>query len=164
MTTIAYKDGKIAYDSRMLRGGKIIDDDHDKHTVATFQGRTAHFFGSGSVADINKLIEAYVVKDCSEDLNASCLVVEDGEIYEIGSGDGYWEVFVTEPCTSIGSGSDHAFTAMDLGLSAENAVHMSIKRDASSGGTVRVFDIESMQEVTQIPKEPDSGDGSEEHY
>ena len=31
MTTIAYKDGVIAYDSRLIRDDLIMSDDYDKH-------------------------------------------------------------------------------------------------------------------------------------
>jgi len=42
---------------------------------------------------------------------------------------------------AIGSGQDHALTAMDCGLSAKEAIKMAAKRDVNTGGRVRTFKI-----------------------
>jgi hypothetical protein len=42
------------------------------------------------------------------------------------------------PC-AIGSGTDHALTAMDMGATAEEAIGWAAKRDAGTGGTIRTF-------------------------
>ena len=55
MTTIAYKDGIIAYDSRCLCGNAIVDDNIDKHLA--IEG--LHFFFSGNTGDQVALLEAY---------------------------------------------------------------------------------------------------------
>jgi len=40
---------------------------------------------------------------------------------------------------SIGSGSDHALTAMDMGATAEKAVEMAMQRDICTGGRIRLY-------------------------
>ena len=42
---------------------------------------------------------------------------------------------------AIGSGADHAFTAMDCGCSAKEAVQMAVKRDTCTGGRIRSFKL-----------------------
>jgi ATP-dependent protease HslVU (ClpYQ) peptidase subunit len=42
-----------------------------------------------------------------------------------------------EKIGAIGSGEDYAITALDLGLTAEQAVAVAIKRDVFSGGKIR---------------------------
>lgn len=55
MTTIAYKDGVIAYDSRVTRSGTIVSDNAPKCQVVD----GVSFFLSGAVCDEKALIAAY---------------------------------------------------------------------------------------------------------
>jgi hypothetical protein len=43
--------------------------------------------------------------------------------------------------TAIGTGTDHAITAMDCGLSAREAVKMAMKRDTGTGGRIRTYKV-----------------------
>ncbi len=138
MTTIAYKDGIIAYDSRSVRGGTITNDDFDKCTII----KGVRFFLIGSVSDHDNLTGAYFGEEASKS-NATAFVVDNG-LYLIGIDDNglFWKQSLKQYKTySDGSGCDHALTAMDCGLSAKQAVKMAIKRDWGSGGKVRTFKV-----------------------
>lgn len=139
MTTIAYKDGIIAYDSRAVRGGTITNDDFNKHQIV----KDTHFFICGAVSDHKQLIDAYFGGENIPKSDATALVVSNGELYFIGiEENGFWKQPLEQyEIYSEGSGSDHAFTAMDLGCSAKEAVKIAIKRDSGSGGKVRTFKI-----------------------
>jgi 20S proteasome alpha/beta subunit len=141
MTTIAYKNGVIAYDSRVTSGSTIVDDDFDKKVSRD----GVSFFGTGSTPDIDGLIELYLGRENSaKDISASLIASKDGEITLVGwnQTDGIWKCKLdTKKPYAIGSGSDHAWTAMDCGLSSEQAVEMAKKRDSGSGGAVRTFSI-----------------------
>jgi len=141
MTTIAYKDGVIAYDSRMNAGATIVDDDFDKKTDRD----GVSFFCTGSSPDIENLIELYLGRDNgAHDISASAFVVKDGSMYLVGwnKTDGIWrDKLSPEKPYTIGSGSDHAWTAMDCGKSAVEAVELAKKRDSGTGGLVRSYKV-----------------------
>lgn len=139
MTTIAYKDGVVAYDSRSSSNGAIISDNYEKKAV---KNKVA-FFLSGTVADHPKFIDAYLGADCEEDLDAYGFCVDGGRLYRVGHSEGkvYREICELDEHYAAGSGSDHALTAMDLCLSAKEAVKMAMKRDTGTGGRVRTFKL-----------------------
>lgn len=137
MTTIAYKDGVIAYDSRISAGRTIIYDDVDKKR----EREGVFFFGTGSTSDINDLIGAYFGEEIIGECGASALVVHDGALMIIGYSEGkVWKSPVrADKPYAIGSGEDHAFTALDMGASAAEAVEMAAKRDTGTGGKIRTL-------------------------
>ena len=52
--------------------------------------------------------------------------------------DGFWKSPIPAGAIyAIGSGADHAITAMDMGASAIGAVEMAAKRDTGTGGIIR---------------------------
>lgn len=141
MTTIAYKDGVIAYDSQITSGETIVDDDANKMCE-----RDGHvLFCTGATPDIEKLIELYCGRPQeAEDISANALAVTNGVIYFVGwnTTDGLWKSVVAADKTySIGSGSYHAWTAMDCGKSAVEAVELAKKRDTGTGGLVRSYKV-----------------------
>ena len=144
MTTIAYKDGVIAYDSRSCRGTTIVDDDFDKRLEAD----GISFFITGAVCDAQKLIAAYFGEKHDSPVECSALVVSDGRLYMIGvdKESGLWieDLPLNKPYT-VGSGSDHAWTAMDMGATAYQAIGLAMKRDSCTGGNIRTFQIDSPQ-------------------
>ena len=145
MTTIAYKDGIIAYDSRCIDSdGVIVDDDYDKR----LSFRNLNFFFSGSPSQFDEFVELYNNRSSrSQVLNATCFVVDDGSLFLSSmrqSGD-EWIVWKEKlrfgnPC-AIGSGERFALVHMDHGLTAEEAVMETMKRDSNSGGRVRTFSV-----------------------
>lgn len=139
MTTIAYKDGIIAYDSRVSAGRTIIYDDVDKKR----ERDGVFFFGTGSTSEINELIGAYFGEEIVGECNAAAMVLHDGELMIIGYSDGKVfksPVYADKPY-AIGSGEDHALTAFDMGATAYQAVEMAAKRDTGTGGKIRTLTI-----------------------
>lgn len=165
MTTIATKDGVIAGEGRMSLGATIIKDDTVKvfninnhlvgvcgaaRAISTFvswlQKHTDYRMVSEQVGDLVDLIPP--VLEQSEDYTAlvvtpdkQVLLYEGGVPIDMG-----YDVHM-----AIGSGGDFALSAMDSGLSAEEAVKVAMKRDVYSGGTITVVALE--EEPEMIDKE-----------
>ncbi|GGU79148.1 proteasome subunit beta [Pseudomonas laurentiana] len=142
MTTIAYKDGVIAYDSRQTRSGSIVSDDCQKLTVVD----GVSFFLSGAVCDEKALIAAYFGTPSAAPVECSGYAVDGGKLLMVGYDDktGIWkqELDPANP-DAIGSGSAYALAAMDMGASAEGAVRAAMKRDIYTGGTIRTMTIKA---------------------
>jgi ATP-dependent protease HslVU (ClpYQ) peptidase subunit len=137
MTTIAYKDGVIAYDSRVCCDRTILDDDYDKRA----ERDGVHYFFCGAMADREFLIahdrgERRLRQKC----DSHALIWDGKNLWEAGFDQNgiFWKSpkRLDNPC-AIGSGTDHALTAMDMGADAAGAVEMAAKRDVCTGGTVR---------------------------
>lgn len=137
MTTIAYKDGIIAYDGRCTAGGTIIYDDYEKMR----ERDGAFFFGAGGMSEINDLIKAYHGEEITGDCGAAAIVCKDGVLSLITYDDGKVVESPVRPDKpyAIGSGRDHAYTALDMGASAYQAVEMAARRDTGTGGKIRTF-------------------------
>lgn len=141
MTTIAYKDGVIAYDGRVSAGGTIVYDDFDKKR----EREGVLFFGTGSVSEITELIGAYFGEGIAGECGASAMVLHDDTLTLISYEDGkvYKSLIIADRPYAIGSGRDHAFTAFDMGATAYQAVEMATKRDTGSGGLIRTHTIKA---------------------
>ena len=142
MTTIAYKNGVIAYDSRQTRNDRIVSDNASKCQVVS----GVSFFLSGAVCDEKALIAAYFGTPSPVPVECSGYVVDDGNLMMVGHDDktGIWkqELELSNP-DAIGSGASYALAAMDMGASAEGAVRAAMKRDIYTGGTIRSVIIDS---------------------
>ena len=141
MTTIAYKDGVIAYDSRVTRGSLIDHDDYEK--LIHRQGHRFLFTGCGP--DFAALIDEFLgVKAGDKPLDATGLVITNGRLCQIGRDveSGFWmdDVWAERPF-AIGSGRDFALAAMDMGATAKEAVAAAARRDVYTGGTIRTVTI-----------------------
>ncbi|MBX8534546.1 proteasome subunit beta [Pseudomonas cichorii] len=140
MTTIAYKDGVIAYDSRQVRGGTIVSDSCEKCQVVD----GVSFFLAGAVCDEKALIAAYFGTPSPVPVECSGYAVDGGKLLMVGHCDktGIWKLEL-DPANpdAIGSGSAYALAAMDMGASAEGAVRAAMKRDIYTGGKVRTVVI-----------------------
>ncbi|UNM17284.1 proteasome subunit beta [Pseudomonas sp. ArH3a] len=140
MTTIAYKDGVIAYDGRQTRNDRIVSDSAPKCQVVD----GVSFFLCGSVCDEKTLIAAYFGTTSPVPVECSGYVVDAGKLMMVGHEDntGIWkqELELSNP-DAIGSGSAYALAAMDMGASAEDAVRAAMKRDIYTGGTIRTMAI-----------------------
>ena len=140
MTTIAYKDGVIAYDSRITRDTEIVYDDfqkchEEKGVKFIFAGKTSHY---------PRLVAAYFGATEARDLQCSAIVVDADGLWYAGNdaGDGFWKSpLIGDKPYAIGSGGLHALTAMDMGATAAEAVEMAKKRDTCTGGLVRTLII-----------------------
>ena len=143
MTTIAYKDGIIAYDSRATAGDFIIDDDFDKKLE--YEGAT--FFLAGSLTDFAKFAECFVHEyKVPKNTNCVALVIYDGALWKAAvDADGMWKHKIeVSKHYAIGNGDQIAVAAMDLGQSAEDAIKAASARDTKTGGKIRVFKIEGL--------------------
>lgn len=136
MTTIAYKDGVIAYDSRSTRGTTILDDDTNKLQVV----KGVRFLCTGATCDFAALIAAFFGADAPSAVEASALAWDGSALWLVGHDDktGAWkDSLELDRPYAIGSGSNHALTAMDMGATAVEAIQMAKKRDTCTGGRVR---------------------------
>lgn len=142
MTTIAYKDGVIAYDSRVTDGNIISDDSFDKCFVVD----GVRFFLTGAVSDHVYLIDAYFKGKCPRrNIDSRAFVFDKGALSEcaISPGTGFWryDMRLDNPA-AIGSGAQFALAAMIMGASAEEAVRVAARLDSCTGGTIRTFRLE----------------------
>lgn len=140
MTTIAYKDGVIAYDSQITRGDVITYEDYEK----CIEQAGVKFFCCGTVSDYQRLVDAYFGAKPDGNIDATALVLDGDSLMMVAVDDttGLWKspVMRDRPY-AIGSGTPYAFAAMDMGASAEKAVEMAARRDTSTGGKVRTLRI-----------------------
>ena len=140
MTTIAYKDGVIAYDSRITRDTEILYDDFQKCR----EEKGVKFILAGKTSHYARLVAAYFGAAESRDLHCSAIIIDaDGLWYAVNDGeDGFWKSpLISEKPYAIGSGGLHALTAMDMGATAAEAVEMAKKRDTCTGGLVRTINL-----------------------
>lgn len=143
MTTIAYRNNVIAFDSRITADDTILYDDFDKSR--TVDGVT--FVICGELSGYDDLIAAYFgTKPAAPNTDNAALVVDSGKIWCIGIGEdgACWRspVMLDRPY-ALGSGSAYALAAMDLGVGAADAVQCAKARDPFSGGLVRTISIEA---------------------
>ena len=81
-------------------------------------------------------------KEMTSNVNAFVHDRKTGKLYLVGVGpnDHFWKFEMSkERHAAVGSGSDHALTAMDMGATAEEAVKMAMKRDVMTGGRIRLY-------------------------
>lgn len=145
MTTIAYKDGLIAYDSRCTSHiGVIFDDDCDKRVHKD----GVNFFLAGAPSDFDEFMEAYLKgTHLDRELSVSCFAAQSGKLYmsSVKEVKDTWIVW-KEPIRegnhcALGSGENFAVAYMDLGHSAPDAVKGAMLRDTNTGGKVRTFSV-----------------------
>ncbi len=141
MTTISYRDGVIAYDSRTTSGDLITNDNAVKMTVV----EGVRFFWTGATADREKFLALYFGRSSEfKGVDASALIIDDGKLYlaSVCKDDGFWkQPLPLDTHHASGSGQDFALTAMDMGATAKEAVQMAMLRDTKTGGRVRTFRI-----------------------
>jgi ATP-dependent protease HslVU (ClpYQ) peptidase subunit len=143
MTTIAYKNGIIAYDSRQTRNDTIVDDDREKKIVRD----GVVFIFCGTPAEFDDLIAEYFGNSSRDEYNSHGIVFDKGKLYHFSKtkDDGLCK-HPLDPMKqfAIGSGEDHAWTAMDCGLCAIDAIEKAKLRDTGTGGKVRSYSITPM--------------------
>ncbi|ALQ51903.1 hypothetical protein [Nitrosomonas ureae] len=144
MTTIAYKDGIIAYDSRVRAGDLIIDDNIDKH----FHVGNDHFFISGDIGQADEFIHcAQSGSSVMRYIDIHAIAILEGKLLIIGIEeiDGHSRMYKDIPRLNyhyaVGSGMRFALAAMDMGASAKESIELAMKRDSCTGGTIRTFEF-----------------------
>lgn len=140
MTTIAYKDGVIAYDSRATAGDIILDDSYDK----SLEYEGAKFFLAGAISDFQKFVECYIHdRKPPKDMDVCAFVLYDNCLWKASVDNmGLWKHKLdVNKSYAIGNGEQFALAAMDLGKNAKDAIIAAKKRDTKTGGQVRTFEI-----------------------
>ncbi len=142
MTTIAYCDNIIASDSLMCNGGTIVSDHYNKSMVR----EGVYIAMCGVTSDMIQLVNAYFDEAYKKIISIDGIADDHGRVYRIGidKNNMFWKLEITGELCAIGSGSDHAWTAMDLGCSAADAVRMAIKRDTGTGGKIRTHRVRKL--------------------
>lgn len=152
MTTIAVRDGIVAFDSRITESTMICPDTVVK--AMFFPKHQAIIAGAGTTSLIYRLFDKimfmdalpwdtpnYDPKDLSLDESGMIALLADGRVYCIEQ-DGY--CLTTGPFQSIGSGSVAAIAAMYMGASAIEAVKIAARCDTQTGGEVKFLDIRNL--------------------
>ena len=138
MTTIAYKDKVIAFDSRITCNDTIDDDSFNKH----FRRNGFHFFLGGDTCDYEFVIDCFFSGEKLPEGSNAGGYLWDGErlrTLSIRKGKVISSPHSLTNASACGSGADHAITAMDMGATARHAVLMASKRDICTGGKIRTF-------------------------
>ena len=143
MTTIVYKDGVIAYDSRMTAGDMLVSDKYNK----LFKRKGVRFILAGSECDFEDFIELYFTHktkkrvEVENPIDCEGFAFKDGKIELLScSGEEFWIDLIKEPW-AIGSGQDYAWGALEMGATAKQAVNVAKKKDVKTGGRVREVKI-----------------------
>lgn len=141
MTTIAYdaKKHQIAVDSRATSNNIIISDKEKKW----FKTDEFIFFFAGAAHVIDLVHEYYPNIDFEGNSDCQGFVFhrKTNELHTIVWVDGERIDNKVSDNFALGSGFQHALTAMDLGQSAKEAVKTAMKRDSATGGKVHVFNL-----------------------
>lgn len=133
MTTIVYSNSEMAWDSRVTAGGKVSTDNAQKRYVVG--GRT--FWCAGTVGDFQEFCDSFESRRVTRELDVQAFVLDDGKLFITATDEArIWTSPVVDS-KAIGSGCDHAITAIDCGLSPAQAIKMAAKRDTYTGGKVR---------------------------
>lgn len=139
MTTIAYKDGVIAYDSRVTDGDTIISNSREKKIKVN----GVLFIFSGIFGDIEQMVHLYFSKEYVKPLGCNAIVYDSDGLKLIGTDEEqYFENTIPfNEYSALGSGSPYAYGAMDAGATAKQAVQIAAQRDVYTGGKIRTVKI-----------------------
>lgn len=148
MTTIVYKDGIIAYDSRLTGDGMIYSDSFDKR----IKRENWDFFLSGRVSDFEPFMDAFVANEkLKEHRNIYAFAVQNGEGFyvdcdESAGADGLYSIRtislkLLNEGYALGSGYQFATAYLKIGKSPAEAVELTKLNDSATGGEVRVFSV-----------------------
>lgn len=173
MTTIAFDGRYLAADGRMTRGDIICTDSFQKIHVFTAmirgEAQEVAAFGAGSWSGIFAIMEWMKkndVFDIDPDLPRPSFPADnDGNAVSMDvafitkSGELYCLDDQSRPAPYIapfgeGSGFPFAQMALNMGMSAPDAIRQAIKMDINSGGDVQVFDIEKWTWVDPVSLKP----------
>lgn len=147
MTTIAYRDGIMAADSRAYAGSK-----HPIGTKAKIHRLAdGSLFGASSskVGQCDKLRriveERGVTATLDDDVPVQAIVVcPSGEIWYFNDNDSFSGPVDAE-FIAIGSGEEYAHGAMMMGADAARAVEIAIACDPWTGGQVQMLNLHEIQ-------------------
>lgn len=148
MTTVAFRDGIMAADSRYsetsvgaTRGPKIFRKKVGKREALI--GIAGDVWAAMLFVDWygTNNTELYKTLTGMTDDGFSAMIWDKKKLFEANRYCRPTEI--DEPYYAIGSGGVHAITAMDCGKSAAQAVQMAMKRDVYSGGRIVTLTLEA---------------------
>ena len=148
MTTIAFKDDIIAFDSQITCGDTLAGYCNDKVVKIVLPNKIVYVCAAGNASACTALINwAYTnfdpeqkprVESNSEVLQG--LIIEDtGKVFCIDIG--FSPYLIKAPFLTIGCGGNIALGAMAAGASALEAVKIASKWDVNTGGKIHHFKI-----------------------
>lgn len=145
MTTIAYKDGFIATDGQSTCGDIILS----SREVKRHEHDGAFLFLCGSVTEMEEFVTAWPNGAVGENCCPAGFVVKGETLWATTVSDDKVATWKHDPTIAwaYGSGSQFAIGAMDAGYSARQAVAIAKNRDTGTGGTIRVYDAKTGEEV-----------------
>lgn len=146
MTTIAYRDGKLAGDSRAYGGDKAPFGQKTK--IHRLDDGTLFGASSNSVG-ADGLVRRWIEAGCPPP-ESSTLMPETFEVLLVRpSGDLFFARNNLElsgpiraPFVAIGSGNQYALGAMSMGATAAQAVEAAIDLDVWTGGEITVLSLD----------------------
>lgn len=136
MTTIAYKDGVMAGDTRAVID-EVIEPGHYRKVFKLKDGSLIGF--AGNVPDIQAMIRE-MKKDPNKTMPGksdlyAIKVTQSGKVMERDAGG--WSESEDAKYYAIGSGRVPALVAMHCGKSAKQAIEIAMKFDRNTGGKVQ---------------------------
>ncbi len=150
MTTIAYKDGVLACDSRVTSGGNFIHNE-TVHKIGLIEKHGLMYGVAGLFYKALSFIRELEALDklpwnSKSDLSFNdpdgevylTIIDHAGRVFQFEYG--HWAE-VEAPYVTIGSGCVQAATAMFLGHGAIDAIKIAIQMDSSSGGEIRSLNV-----------------------
>jgi 20S proteasome alpha/beta subunit len=141
VTTIAYRDGVLAGDTRVCVGDSVYTDRQRK----VWRLRDGRLFGWAGAVEKAEIMRRHLLGkgEAPVDQNLSCIIVEPSGAIRMHEG-AIW-VKQAGPYVALGTGQTAALAAMDAGASAIEAVRIGIKRDANSGGRVMSVKLQTKE-------------------
>ena len=151
MTTIAYKDGILATDSRITKDGYISSDEtvklwdlrekelfylHDRLLAIALAGSVSHFDWFLIYIQQSDFPTAEY-----KNHEVAGLIVGEKAVYEIEKEQPYLVHYPLNARLAVGSGDHYAISAMNLGKTAIQAVKHAMKFDTCTGGPVQSINL-----------------------
>lgn len=160
MTTIAYRNGVMSADSRVVAGHRVIG---SVQKVFRVEGLCARFLGAGSAGDLGAALVGVAGRAEKRELFMEWIEGRGArsDMKEIDDKNDFEAiiVFSDTPGTirtfdiscvpvdieaefyGIGSGAEFALGAMEAGAGPESAVEIAIRRDVYSGGAIQTINL-----------------------
>lgn len=145
MTTIAYKDGVLAGDTRLSDDDGHIWSDACRKVFKFSDGSLFAASGDNEAGELllKALTSGEPIPSLPEDCSVTAIrVYPNREVYVT---EGHTWSKWTEPFVAIGSGKRCAMTAMRLGHDAVTAVKAGIAGDVFSGGKVQTVKLKGIK-------------------
>lgn len=143
MTTIVYRAGILAADSRAYSGDKNpIGEKHKIHRLADGCLIGASSNKVGACEKFRRLVAASGVEGTFEDeVPVQAIVIRpDGSFFYFNNQDSFSGP-ITAEYMAIGSGEEYAKGALKMGASAVDAVRIAIECDPWTGGKIHTLEL-----------------------